>query len=278
MLGDDPLAALAKLLKFSKPVLADDERIAPSAFVHPKAQLADDVVVGPLAVVEEGAVIGAGSEILARTVVGKNCQIGKQVLLHPSVTVLEGCVVGDHTIIHSGAIIGSDGFGYRVTKQGMQKIPHLGNVVIGKHVEIGAGCCIDRAVFESTTIADGVKLDNLVHIAHNVKIGPHTAIIAQTGIAGSTTIGAGCQIGGQVGIKDHITIGNQVKVVSKSAVLRDLPDGAVVAGIPAIPFRQWKRLMVLFSKFDEFVGPLQALKKLHEKHEGTGGFWKKFMG
>ncbi len=272
----DPLQALQKLVNYQND--ASGDLVHATAFVSPKALLAADVSVGPLAVIEDGATVGAGSRIGARAVVGKDVRIGANVVLHPSATVLHRCEVGDGSIISSGAVIGSDGFGYQVTQHGMHKIPHIGNVVLGKNVEVGAGCCIDRAMFESTTLGDGVKLDNLVHIAHNVQIGSHTAILAQTGIAGSAQIGAGCQIGGQVAIKDHIKIGNKVKIVSKSGVMKNLNDGEVVAGSPSMPFNQWKRLMVFFLKFEDFVRPLQALKKFYEKNDGKSGMFSRFFG
>ena len=149
--------------------------------------------------------------------------------------------------------IGSDGFGYKVTKAGMQKIPHTGVVTVGRGVEIGANCSIDRALFDATVIGDGVKIDNNVHVAHNVIIGSGSAILAQTGIAGSAVIGMGCQIGGQVAIKNNVRIGNFAKVVSKSGVLNDIKDGETVAGIPAIPFGQWKRFVVASQKLPEMI-------------------------
>ncbi len=271
----NPLQALHKLMAHTRP---PSTGVHATAFVHESAQLAADVTVGPLAVIEDGAVVGAGASIAARAVVGKDAIIGAGVVLHPGASILERCEVGDGSIIHSGAVIGSDGFGFSVTNQGMQKIPHLGNVVLGRNVEVGAGCCIDRALFEATTLADGVKLDNLVHIAHNVSVGPHTAILALTGIAGSAVIGAGCQIGGQVAIKDHVVIGNNVKIIAKSGVMKDLSDGETVAGAPSMPFNQWKRLMVFFLKFEDFVRPLQALKKFYEKNDGKSGMFSRFFG
>ena len=205
-------------------------------------------LVDPLAVICDGATVGNGSIVNALAFVGRNCVIGAGVVLYPGAKILDNCIIGDGSIIHAGAVIGSDGFGYKVTKQGMQKIPQIGIVRIGRMVEIGANCTIDRASFDETVIGDGVKMDNLVHIAHNVKIGPSCAILAQTGIAGSVQIGIGCQIGGQVAIKNDTKIGNGVKIVSKSAVLNDLVDGEVVCGMPAIPFTKWKRISVLQVK------------------------------
>jgi UDP-3-O-[3-hydroxymyristoyl] glucosamine N-acyltransferase len=179
----------------------------------------------------------------------------------PGVIILDRCHIGDNSIIHAGTVIGSDGFGYQVSQTGMKKIPQIGIVDIGKYVEIGANCSIDRAAFDVTQIGNGVKMDNGCHIAHNVIIGDHTAILAQTGIAGGVKIGMGCMIGGQVAIKDHVVIGDGVKVVSKSGVLTDVSNGQTVAGIPAIPFSQWKRTVVILGKLPEYIKTMQGLTK-----------------
>ncbi len=259
----DVLAAFTRVV-----ALIEQEKI-----VTP-AQIASSARVDASAVVSAGAVIGENTRIGALAFIGKHCVIGRNVLVHPGVKILDGCTVGDHTIIHAGAVIGSDGFGYQVTKTGLRKIPHIGIVSVGAGVEIGANCCIDRAAFDATVIGDGCKLDNAVHIAHNVKIGPSTAILAQTGIAGSVEIGMGCQIGGQVAIKDHVKIGNFVKIVSKSGVMSDLKDNEIVAGIPAIPFGQWKRTMVVFNKLPDYV---QSVKKQSTFAGATKSWWRQLF-
>ncbi|MCB9492762.1 MAG: UDP-3-O-(3-hydroxymyristoyl)glucosamine N-acyltransferase [Epsilonproteobacteria bacterium] len=260
-------------------VLDAFEKIIYTAQQQPtdKAQIDPTATVDAHAVVANGATVGAHAQLHAHTFVGKHAIIGKGVILAPGAKVLDGCTVGDGSIIHAGAIIGSDGFGYQVNATGMRKIPQIGNVHIGKGVEIGANCTIDRGSFNSTVIGDGVKLDNLVHIAHNVHIGPCTAILALTGIAGSAKIGAGCQIGGQVAIKNDITIGNKVKIVSKSAVLKDVADGQTIAGIPAIPFLTWKRLNVFVSRLPELFKQAQTISSALQT-EKKPGFLKKFFG
>jgi UDP-3-O-[3-hydroxymyristoyl] glucosamine N-acyltransferase len=222
------------------------------AYISSNAQIANNVNIGPGAVISNGAVIKSGALIGAQVFIGKNCSIGEHTVLYPGVKILNNCCVGSFSIVHSGTVIGSDGFGYNVNNNGLQKIPHIGKVLIGNNVEIGANCSIDRAVFDETVISDGVKIDNSVHIAHNVYVGPGTAILAQTGIAGGVKIGVGCQIGGQVAIKDHVTIKDWAKVVSKSAVMYDVKEREIVAGIPAVSFTQWKRLVVILQKLPEF--------------------------
>lgn len=280
ILVKDPLGAMEKLIAFvekREESTGKNIKIHPSAFVDESATLGDDVLVGPNAVVMGGAQIGQGTEVNASAFVGRQCKVGVGVKIYPGAKILDYCTIGDHSIIHSGAVIGSDGFGYRVMKQGLRKVPHVGIVRVGKHVEIGANTCIDRAEFDETVIGDGVKIDNLVHIAHNVKVGPCSAILAHTGIAGSAVIGAGCQIGGQVAIKDHITIGNRAKIVSKSGVMKSLGDGEVVCGIPSIPFSQWKRMTIAAIKLPEYLRDFKKLKSHFEKKK-KGGFWRQLFG
>lgn len=237
-------------------------------------RVGSNVTIHPSAVIEQGATIGDGTIICAQVFVGKNCTIGSNVLLHPGVKVLDRCVIGNNVIIQSGAVIGSDGFGYQVSKTGLKKIPQIGIVRIGSNVEIGANCMIDRASFDETVIGDGVKMDNGIHLAHNVKVGAYSAILAQTGIAGSVQIGIGCQIGGQVAIKDNVKIGNGVKIVSKSGVMQDLKDNEIVAGIPAIPFSQWKRLTVSLQKVPD---ALKAFGNFQALAGAKKSWWQRFF-
>ncbi len=226
-------------------------QIAPTASVHNSA------------VILAGTIIGEHTQVGPHVFVGRNCHIGKNVVLHPGVKILDDCIIGDSCIIDPGAVIGADGFGYQVSKSGLRKIPQVGIVRIGVGVEIGANCTIDRAAFDETVIGDHVKIDNGAQIAHNVKVGAHTIILAQTGIAGSVEIGQGCQIGGQVAIRDHLRIGNGAKIVSKSAVISHVLDGQTVAGIPAMPFNQWKRLVVSLNKVPDI------LKKFDDRRRTT---------
>lgn len=271
----DPLNSFQKLIAFLD---HEDQTIADSgSHIHHTAFCAESVSVHPTAVVSKGALIGKGSIVGPFVFIGRHCTIGERVILQPGVKILDRCVVGDDSIIHAGAVIGSDGFGYQVTKQGLNKIPQIGIVRIGHGVEIGANCSIDRGSFDETVIGDRVKIDNNVHIAHNVVVGPCTAILALTAIGGSVKIGAGCQIGALVAIKDHATIGNGVKIVSKAGVMHDLNDGDVVAGIPAMPFGKWKRTSVIISKLPELFKMMTDVKSALEEYRSKKSFWKRIF-
>lgn len=276
LLVDDVLTAFTKLVdQAQKNTLSDTTLMltATGAHISQHATIDPTATIQPLAVICAGTIIGAHTTISAHCFIGNNCTIGAGVLLHPGVKILDYCTIDDGTIIHAGAVIGSDGFGYEVTKRGLRKIPQIGIVTIGKMVEIGANCTIDRASFDKTVIGNMVKMDNGIHIAHNVTIGDGTAILAQTGIAGSAKIGTGCQIGGQVAIKNDVTIGNGVKIVSKSAVMNDIKDGETVCGMPAIPFMQWKRLHATINKLPEWGKLVAQLKDVFPTAKLT--FWQK---
>ena len=281
LLVPDPLQALTQLVAYAEQQLylhVKSPEIQGNYFISPDANIAQGVTIGAGAVIEAGAEIGAGTTIGAQCFIGKQVVIGQAVVLHPGVRILDRCSVGDETIIHAGSVIGSDGFGYRISKQGLRKIPQIGVVIIGCMVELGAGVMIDRAAFDATIIGDAVKIDNGVHIAHNVMIGAGTAILAQTGIAGSVRIGRGCQIGGQVAIKDHVIIGDGAKIVSKSAVMRNLEAGEVVCGIPAMPFFEWKRVSVAITKLPEFLkraATLQSVVESYNKKSSWFGWMQK---
>lgn len=236
-----------------------------SAFVNNSATIGEDVYVGAFTYVSEKAKIGDGSQIYPQVFIGKNVKIGKNCTLYSGVKIYDYCTIGDNCIIHSNSVIGSDGFGFQPTKDGFQKIPQLGNVVLENDVEIGSNCTIDRGTIGSTIIGQGTKIDNLIQIAHNVKIGKHNVIAAQVGIAGSTTIGDWNQIGGQTGIVGHIKIGNQVKIQAQSGVNRNTEDGEILYGSPAISASDFRRNYVHFRNFDEIVKRLEKLEKSKNK-------------
>jgi len=272
----DPVAALQILHQELSHKGFLDENNQRQAVISHTAVLGNNVDVGPCAVIEDGTKIGAFSRIGSQVFIGRNCVIGAHVVIKPGVTVLGEAIIGDYTIIHPGTVVGSDGFGYQVNADGMRKIPHIGRVRVGSYVEIGANVSIDRALFDETVIEDGVKIDNNVHIAHGVHIGASTAILALTGIAGSAKIGRGCQIGGQVGIKNHIIVGNGAKIVSQSAVLKNVEAGVTVAGSPAIPIAKWRRVVAITAKLPQLVQKMSQLIASTERNKKRSFLWRFF--
>ncbi len=212
--------------------------VHPGAFVAADAALAPDVSIGPACVIQPGAAIGARTVLVAGCYVGHGARIGADCVLHAHVSVREGCIVGARVIIHDGGVIGSDGFGYAPQGEAWAKIPQVGIVEIGDDVEIGANTTVDRARFGSTVIARGTKLDNLVQVAHNVRIGEHTAIASQAGISGSTHIGRCVQLGGQAGLAGHLEVGDRAMVGAQAGVTKNVPAGAYVTGYPAMPHQE----------------------------------------
>lgn len=258
----DSLTAFSKIVNFVKDsdseILIDSTTVTSTSVISSKSNLHETVKIGFSTIISDYVSIAKLTTIGSNVFIGRNSSIGKNVKIYSGVKILDGTIIGDNCIIHANAVIGSDGFGYNISKSGLQKIPQIGIVQIGSNVEIGSCTTIDRAAFDKTIIGDGCKIDNLVQIAHNVIIGSHTVILAQTGIAGGARIGNGCQIGGQVAIKDHITIGNSAKIVSKSGVMKSIKPGQVVAGIPSISFSKWKRSVALFFMLPDY------LKKIRE--------------
>ncbi|WP_336276848.1 UDP-3-O-(3-hydroxymyristoyl)glucosamine N-acyltransferase [Bartonella sp. CB178] len=215
--------------------------ISPHAHIHPTAELADNVCVEAGAVIGKNVKIGEGTLISSTSVIGENCCIGRECYIAPRVTV-QYSLIGDRVHIYPGACIGQDGFGYIGSSVGgIEKIPQIGRVVIHDGAEIGANTTIDRGTFGDTIIGEGSKIDNLVQIAHNVRIGSYCLVAAQCGIAGSTSIGDMSRLGGSVGVADHIVIGKCVQIAAGSGVMNDIPDGEKWGGSPARPFKQWFR-------------------------------------
>jgi UDP-3-O-[3-hydroxymyristoyl] glucosamine N-acyltransferase len=229
--------------------------------VSDSATLDEGVYIGAFSYVSEKAKIGKSTQIYPHVFIGKNVKIGENCIIYSGARIYDYCVVGDNCIIHSNSVVGSDGFGFQPTKDGYQKIPQLGNVVLEDHVEIGANCTIDRGTIGSTIIGEGTKIDNLIQIAHNVKIGKNNVIAAQAGIAGSTVIGDWNQIGGQTGIVGHIKIGNQVRIQAQSGVNSNVEDGQTLYGSPAISAGDYRRNYVHFRNFTEIVKRISELEK-----------------
>ncbi len=252
-------AFLATLHHFHPEVERPAPGIHPSAVVADDAVIADGVTVGPQCVIESSAKIGANTILRAQCFVGRDVIIGEDCLFHSRVTVRELCEIGNRVIIQDGAVIGSDGFGFAPGEEGYTKIPQVGNVVIEDDVEIGANTTIDRATLGKTVIRRGVKLDNLVQIAHNVEIGENTVFAAQVGIAGSTKVGARSMYGGQVGLAGHIRMSDGVLIAAQSGVHKDPGPNKVIGGTPAVDIRDWQRSVAAVNKLP---AALRRLKKL----------------
>lgn len=234
------------------------------SFIHPEAQIGDDVYIGAFAYVGANVKIGDGSKIYPNTYLAENVTIGKKVTLYPGVKVYFNCTIGDQSIIHSGAIIGSDGFGFANGGEGAyRKVSQIGNVIIEENVEIGSNTTIDRATMGSTIIRKGVKLDNLIQIAHNVEIGTNTVIAAQTGVSGSTKIGENCVIGGQVGMVGHISIANGSNIGAKSAVNNTIKEeNRSWNGFPMMPYRDSLKSQVIIKRLPELEKRIEELENL----------------
>ncbi len=250
---------------FSPPPVVPKAGIHPTAYVSPDATVADDVHVGPCAVIEAGARVGAGSRVGAGTYLGDHALIGADVLLYPNVTIREYCEVGDRTIVHSGAVIGGDGFGYDVDTSGpvpiVAKIPQLGIVVIGTDVEVGSNAAIDRACFGATRIGNHVKIDNLVQVGHNTRIGDYSGLIAQTGIAGSSLIGSGVTMWGQTAMSGHVSVGDGSTVYARGVVTKDIPPGSKVLGFPAMDRREELKRQASLGRVPELRTKVKELER-----------------
>ena len=258
----DPYLAYAKLSVIFDTRPKTTSGIHPSAVVDPTAIIGSNVRIAANCVVEAGVKVGDNSELCAGVVVGGNAVIGADCLLHANVTIAHHCVLGQGVKIHSGTTIGSDGFGYAPSREeGWVKIHQNGRVVIGNNVEIGANCAIDRGAIKDTIIKDGVIIDNLVHIAHNVVIGERTAIAGCVGIAGSTELGAGCTMGGFVAINGHLKIADNVHFNGGTIVTKSISEaGHYASGSPMQDVRTWRKNMVRVSQLDEWVGRIKKLE------------------
>ena len=250
---DDAYAAIAKLLQFYAENLQQQARktgIEQPCYIHPDAQVHSTAYVGAFAYIDAGAVIAENAQIYPHCYVGANASIGKNTTLYAGVKVYADCIIGEDCMLHAGCVIGADGFGFAPQADGSyKKIPQLGKVIIDKHVEIGANVCIDRATFGTTRIEEGVKLDNLIQVAHNVEIGEHTVVAAQTGISGSTKIGKNCMIGGQVGFVGHINIADGSKINAQSGINTNIKEkNKAWMGYPALEYGKFVRSQVHFSQ------------------------------
>ncbi|MBD5332091.1 MAG: UDP-3-O-(3-hydroxymyristoyl)glucosamine N-acyltransferase [Bacteroides sp.] len=258
---DDPYATVAHLLSEVQKIMCPPRHgIEQPCFIATDAEVAPDAYIGAFAYIGKGAKIGAGAQIYPQTYVGDNVSIGDNTTLYPGVKVYHGCRIGCRCIIHSGAVIGADGFGFAPTEHGYDKIPQTGIVELDNDVEIGANTTIDRAMMGATKIGRGVKLDNLIQIAHNCSVGRDTVMAAQAGIAGSTKVGERCMIGGQVGVAGHISVGDGAQIAAQSGIQKEVAPGARLFGSPAIDLTEYgrqavnvRRLSGLYKKVDELA-------------------------
>jgi UDP-3-O-[3-hydroxymyristoyl] glucosamine N-acyltransferase len=271
-----PYTALRRVLELFYPAEVPRPGIHPSAVVASDARLDEGVAVGPLAVVEAGVRVGAGSVLGAGVFLGRESVLGPECRIHAGVVVYAGTLIGARVEILANAVIGSDGFGHSHEEGVYHKLPHVGRVVLEDDVLVGAGTTIDRATLGETRILAGTKLDNLIMVAHNCRIGPHSAVAAQAGFAGSTIVGGGVQIGGQSGFAGHLTVGDGAVVGAQSGVLGDVAPGAYVCGFPARPHRETleamaglTRLPELRRKVKELEERLKALEREQQRGESA---------
>ena len=253
--------SLAKLMALYESIKPKKTGISPMASVATSATIGENVYIGPFVSIGEKVVIGDNTIIEANTSVGDSVTIGSDCILYSNVTIYHDCKLGNRCILHAGSVVGADGFGFAPGTNGYEKIPQIGIAILEDDVEIGANTCIDRATMGATIIKRGVKLDNMVQVAHNVVIDEHTVMAAQCGVAGSTKIGSWCMVGGQAGISGHIKLGNQVKVGGHSGVTNSVQDGKAVMGYPAFEHTQFARATVIFKKLPEMYREMDALKK-----------------
>jgi UDP-3-O-[3-hydroxymyristoyl] glucosamine N-acyltransferase len=273
----NPHLAFARLLKLFHEQGRPLAGVSPQAHVHPEARVHPEATVLAGATVEKGASVGARSVLYPGAYVGEAASVGEDCLLYPNVTVRERCQVGSRVILHASCVVGADGFGFAFDAEGAQgpehfKIPQTGIVRVEDDVEVGACTCIDRATLGETVIGRGTKIDNLVQIAHNVKVGPLSLICAQAGVSGSAELGMGVVLAGQVGVVGHIRVGDMAKVGAQSGVAHDVEDGQVVSGSPAVPHREWLRMSAALGQISDLLKEVRTLRRrvetLEKKEKG----------
>jgi len=253
---------VAKLLAIYESMKPKKKGIDPLAFIAPTAEIGEDCYIAPFAYVGENVKIGKGTAIYPHTVIYDGATIGEDSIIYPNVSVYHDCKIGNRCILHSGVVIGADGFGFAPTPDGYEKIPQIGIVTVEDDVELGANTCVDRSTMGSTYVRRGVKLDNLVQIAHNDDIGEHTVMSAQTGVAGSTKIGEWCMFGGQVGIAGHATIANRTMAGAQTGIPNSIKkEGLTIQGSPAIDAKNFWRSSVVFKQLPELNTTVNQLKR-----------------
>ncbi|MBR5061258.1 MAG: UDP-3-O-(3-hydroxymyristoyl)glucosamine N-acyltransferase [Prevotella sp.] len=253
---------VARLLQMYAASQPKKTGIDPLAFISPNAKIGENCYIGAFAFVGDGVEIGEGSQIYPHVYVGDGVKIGKNALLYPNVTIYHGCRLGNNVTIHAGSVIGADGFGFAPTPEGYDKIPQIGIVTIEDDVEIGANTCIDRSTMGSTTIHKGVKLDNLIQVAHNVEVGANTVMASQCGIAGSTKVGEWCMFGGQVGMAGHISIANHTNVGAQAGITGSVKtEDTTIIGSPAWDAKGFMKSAAIFRHLPDMYQQINDLKK-----------------
>lgn len=265
---DDPYTALAELLKLYQQLKPEKKGIEQPSFVSDSARLGENIYLGAFAYISDNAVIGNNVKIYPQVYIGDNVVVGDHTIIYSGVKIYADCIVGADCILHSGAVIGADGFGFAPNADGpFSKIVQVGNVILEDFVEVGANTAIDRATMGSTIVHRGVKLDNLIQIAHNAEVGENTVIAGQSGIAGSGKVGKNCMIGAQVGIVGHITVGDYVKIGGQAGVMTNVANNSTVIGSPIQDHKDFMRSMAIFRRLPQLSGDVHDLKKWIKKAE-----------
>jgi len=256
----ESFAALLRLYEQSKPKKTG---ISPLSSIAESASLGKDCYVGEFTVVHENASIGDGVQLYPQVYIGDNVKIGEGSQIYPGVKIYEGCEIGKNCVIHSGAIVGADGFGFAPNQENnYEKVPQVGKVIMEDHVEVGANTTVDRATMGATILRKGVKLDNLVMIAHNVEVGENTVMAGQCGVAGSTQVGSNCMLGGQVGLSGHIRIANGVKIAAQSGLTKDIKkEDLIIQGSPPLDFAHYQRCYVVFKNLPDLKKQVDQMEK-----------------
>jgi len=264
---EHPKLAFARLLEHLSRTSFVAKGVSPLAAIGDGCRISPEVSIYPFSFLGDGVSVGNRVTIFPGACVGDGCELGDEVVLHPNVVLYPGIRLGNRVVIHSGSVIGADGFGYVFDGERHIKIPQTGTVIIEDDVEIGANSCVDRGTFGATVIEKGVKLDNHVHIAHNCRVGSNTVMVAQVGVSGSVNIGRNCIFAGHSGVVDHVTIGDDVRVMMKTGISKDVPAKSSVSGQPAMDHREAMRIQAIIRRLPEIYEELKELKK-RMKDEG----------
>ncbi|HVN72171.1 MAG TPA: UDP-3-O-(3-hydroxymyristoyl)glucosamine N-acyltransferase [Desulfomonilia bacterium] len=265
IIADNAYLYFARVLHLIYPEKQVKPGISKMAYVHPEAQIHESACIHPHVYIGAGAHIFENAVIYPGVFIGDEAEVGEHTVLYPNVVLYDRCIIGKHCIIHAGVVIGSDGFGFAWDGRSHVKVPQKGIVILGDYVEIGSNCTIDRAALTSTRIGSDVKMDNLVQIGHNVVVGNHSIIVAQTGISGSARIGSGVVLAGQCGVAGHITIGDGVTAAGRTGISSDVPAGKVISGFPAMDHRHWLRVQKVYKDLPELLKRVRELERKVEE-------------